>query len=66
MATLSGAMAGALRGRGVTEPAASLIDAAGIAVFRVAFERWIADDGPRELRDITDESLAELRVVTAQ
>ena len=66
MATLSSAMARALRGRGVTELAASLTAAAGIAVFRIAFERWIADDGPRELRDFMDESLAELRVVTAQ
>lgn len=43
MATLASAIAGALRERGVPDPAASLAAEAGIAVFRIAFERWISD-----------------------
>src|SRR5271167_4476844 len=41
-------LAAALRDRGVGEPDASLAAEAGIAVFRVGFEQWIADpdDGP--------------------
>src|SRR5579871_4843573 len=42
LATLAAAVAGALRDRGVTEPAASLAGEAGIAVFKVAFERWVS------------------------
>ena len=34
-------MADALRKRGVTDPAASLTAEAGIAVFKIAFERWL-------------------------
>src|SRR5580704_8928373 len=43
LATLAAAMAEALRRRGVKEPAASLTAEAGIAVFRIAFERWVGD-----------------------
>ncbi len=65
MATLAGAIANALRGRGVREPAASLTAEAGIAVFRVAFERWVTHDGQHELRAFMNESLAELRKLSA-
>jgi AcrR family transcriptional regulator len=65
MATLASALAGALRQRGVKEPAASLTAEAGIAVFRVAFERWITDRKRRDLTRVIRESLAELRAVTA-
>ena len=42
LATLAGAVAGALRERGVGDPAASLAAEAGMAVFKVAFERWVS------------------------
>jgi AcrR family transcriptional regulator len=42
MATL---VAGALRERGVPEPSATLAAEAGVAVFKVAFARWIAESG---------------------
>lgn len=42
LATLAIAVAGALRERGVGDPAASLAAEAGIAVFKVAFERWVS------------------------
>jgi len=65
MATLASALADALRQRGVKEPAASLSAEAGIAVFRVAFERWINDSKRRDLSGVIRHSLAELRAVTA-
>ncbi len=62
---MAAALAGALRGRGVTEPAASLTAEAGIAVFRVGFERWIVATEEREMARLMRESLAELKAVTA-
>ena len=51
--------------RGVTDPAASLAAEAGIAVFRVAFERWISETSQRDLPQLIRESLDELKAVTA-
>jgi AcrR family transcriptional regulator len=65
LATLASAMAGALRGRGTREPAASLAAEAGVAVFRIAFERWISEPGPPDLQRVLRESFAELKAVTA-
>lgn len=65
MASLAAALAGALRRRGVTDPAASLAAEAGIAVFRIAFERWVAEPQVRPLSRVLTESLDELKAVTA-
>ena len=65
LASLASAMAGALRRRGVSDPAASLTAEAGIAVFKVAFERWISDTSQRDLPQLIRESLDELKAVTA-
>ncbi len=65
LAALAAALAAALRLRGVTEPAASLAAEAGIAVFRIAFERWVSDPGQRDLPQLMQESLEELKAVTA-
>jgi AcrR family transcriptional regulator len=65
LATLSAALADTLRRRGVAEPAASLTADAGIAVFRIAFERWVAETNREELSAIIRESLDELKAVTA-
>jgi MftR C-terminal domain len=64
-ASLAAAMAGALRQRGVQEPAASLTAEAGIAVFKVAFERWVGSTGQPDLTHLIQESLDELKAVTA-
>jgi AcrR family transcriptional regulator len=64
LATLAAAMAEALRGRGVASPAASLTAEAGIAVFKVAFERWVDATNRRDLPRLIRESLAELKAVT--
>ena len=65
LAALASALAGALRRRGVTGPAASLTAEAGIAVFKIAFERWIGETGQSDLPRLIRESLDELRTVTA-
>jgi AcrR family transcriptional regulator len=65
LASLSAAMADALRRRGVTEPAASLAAETGVAIFKVAFERWLDDARKRTLAQHIRESLDELRTVTA-
>jgi len=65
LATVASAVADALRRRGVTDPAASLTAEAGLAVFRIAFARWIAaPDGP-DLARLIAESLDELKLVAA-
>ncbi|MGW0793188.1 TetR/AcrR family transcriptional regulator [Streptomyces sp. NPDC002692] len=65
LASMAAALAVALRGRGVTEPAASLTAEAGVAVFKVGFERWIVAGEERGMAPLLRESLAELKAVTA-
>jgi len=65
LATLASAIAATLRQRGVSDPAASLTAEAGIAVFKVAFERWVSDPGQPDLQKIIRQSLDDLRAVTA-
>ena len=65
MARLGSAFAAALRERGVAEPGASLIAEAGMAVFRVAFDRWVKNAGDRSLSELTREGFAELRSLVA-
>jgi AcrR family transcriptional regulator len=63
LATLASATADALRRRGVKDPAASLTAEAGVAVFKVAFERWIDKANDGDLRQLIRESLEELKAV---
>ena len=66
LASLTSAIADTLRRRGVAEPAASLTAEAGIAVFRVAFERWVdVANQQRDLSELMRDSLDELKAVTA-
>jgi AcrR family transcriptional regulator len=65
LASLATAIAGALRRRGVADPAASLSAEAGIAVFRIAFERWVEEASPRDLPELIRDSLDELKALTA-
>ncbi|WP_026911367.1 TetR/AcrR family transcriptional regulator [Patulibacter minatonensis] len=64
LARLAESVAVALRGRGVGDPAAILAAEAGMAVFHVAFARWIAD-ADRSLQDLAREALAELRAIAS-
>ncbi len=65
LASLGSAMADMLRKRGVGDPAASLTAEVGIAIFKIAFERWVSDAGQSDLPHHIRESLAELKTVTA-
>ena len=65
LASLASALAGALRRRGVADPAATLTAEAGIAIFRVAFARWLSDSDSRGLPQHIRESLGELQTVTS-
>jgi AcrR family transcriptional regulator len=60
LASLSAALGDALRSRAVPEPAASLTAEAGVAVFKIGFERWLADKRKRSLGYQLRESLAAL------
>jgi AcrR family transcriptional regulator len=61
LASLSAAIADTLRGRGLADPAASLTAEVAIAVFRVAFERWLDEGNRLGLPEIMRESLDELK-----
>ncbi|PZG23691.1 TetR family transcriptional regulator [Nonomuraea aridisoli] len=65
LASLSAALAEALRRRGVAEPAASLAAEAGIAVFKIAYVRWIDETGGPDVSRLIRESFDELKAVTA-
>ena len=65
MASLSAALADTLRRRGVADPAASLAAEVAITVFRVGFERWVADPIHLDLPQLIHASFLELRAVTA-
>ena len=65
LASLAAAIAGTLRQRGVADLAASLAAEAGIAVFRIGFERWVSETGQADLPQLIRESLDELKAVTA-
>jgi AcrR family transcriptional regulator len=65
LASLASALADTLRRRGVRDPAASLAAEAGIAVFRIAFERWINPTNQHDFPQLIRESLDELKAVTA-
>jgi AcrR family transcriptional regulator len=62
---LASAVASALRDRGIPEPGASLAAETGVAVFKVAFARWVSAPGQPDLPGIFRESMAELRGVLA-
>ncbi|HEX4107547.1 MAG TPA: helix-turn-helix domain-containing protein [Solirubrobacteraceae bacterium] len=63
LASLAGALADALRARGIQEPAASLAGEVAIAVFRAAFERWIADEDDVDFPQLISDSLGQLKAL---
>jgi len=65
MASLAAALGAGLRQRGVDDPQAGLAAEAGVAVFRVAFERWLSETRHRTLSEVLDESFGQLRALTA-
>lgn len=63
MAAWATALADGLRRRGVPEPTASLAAEAGVAVFRVAFEGWLAESAEVSLAQVMDEAMSGLRAL---
>ena len=64
LATLTSALADALRRRGVGDPASGLAAETGMAVFKIAFVAWTREPDGRTLSDCIWSSLDELRRVT--
>jgi AcrR family transcriptional regulator len=65
LARVAAALTDGLHARGVGEPEASLAAETAMAVFRVAFERWLAEAETRSLPEVVHESLDALRAVAA-
>ncbi|UQN09312.1 TetR family transcriptional regulator [Deinococcus sp. QL22] len=66
LASMSAALAGALRGRGSPDTTASLTADAGMAIFMAAFGRWIDEPGSPEFGQLMRQALGELRAVLAR
>jgi len=65
LASLAAALADTLRGRGVGDPAASLTAEVAIAVFKIAFERWVSETRGADLPQCIRASLDDLKAVSA-
>jgi Transcriptional regulator len=65
LASLSTALAGALRQRGVDDASAGLAAEVGIAIFKIAFRLWVDRTDDRELSEFIGQSFAGLKAVTA-
>ena len=61
LASLSAGIADTLRRRGLADPPASLTAEVAIAVFRIAFERWIDEANGRPLPEIMRDSFDQLK-----
>jgi hypothetical protein len=65
LASLATAIARALRERGVGAVAASLAGETGIAIFKIAFERWVDETNELDLPALVRDSLVELSAMTS-
>lgn len=61
LGSLGRALAAALRGRGLDEPAATLLGQSTVTVFQVTFERWVAADEERSFDELQRTTFAMLR-----
>ena len=66
LASLAVAVTKALHARGVPEPAASLAAEAGIAVFKIGFERWVSERRPRDLAAHIRTAVDALKAIAAE
>lgn len=60
LASWSAALEGALRGRGLSGPAAKVAGEVAVAVFHVAYERWTNGGEEKDLAELVGEALADL------
>jgi AcrR family transcriptional regulator len=65
LASLAVAVTKALHARGVPEPAASLAAEAGIAIFKIGFQRWVSEKKPNDLAAHIRAAGHALRAVAA-
>ncbi len=65
LSSLADSIAAVLCDRGVPEEAAGLAAQTGMTIFHVAFARWVDQEDPHALPRLIDESLGELRTLTA-
>jgi AcrR family transcriptional regulator len=65
LAAMAAGVAEALRERGVGDPGAGILGEVVIAIFRISFERWVAESSGPGLTELMRESLAELRGLIA-
>jgi AcrR family transcriptional regulator len=66
LASLAVAVTKALHARGVAEPTASIAAEAGIAVFKIGFERWVSERKPQDFAAHIRAAVATLKAVTAE
>ena len=64
-ASIADAIAGALRGRGVTEPAAGIAGELGARAYHLGFDRWLEASNTRPLPELAQEALDEFRKAVA-
>lgn len=64
LASLATAMSSALLARGVVEPAASLAAEAGIAAFKIGFQRWLGEKKPHDFAGHVHAAMDTLRALT--
>lgn len=65
LATLTAALAAAMRQRGVKDPAASMAAEVGGAAFKLGFERWVEDTTGKPMSKFIRQSLDALKAVAA-
>ncbi len=65
LASLTAALAAALRDRGASELGASLAAESGVAVLKTAFTQWVSEDNAKDLSEIIVKTFAELKAVVA-
>jgi AcrR family transcriptional regulator len=65
LAAMAAGVAEALRQRGVGDPGAVILGESAIAIFRISFERWVAQRSGPSLTELVRDAVAELRALTA-
>jgi AcrR family transcriptional regulator len=65
LASSAAALGSALRQRGVTDPTAALTGEVAIAIFKIAFDRWVSTPEPSDMKSFVHDSLEQLRDITA-
>lgn len=66
MATLAATLAAGLRDRDVPDADAAIAAEAGVAVFRISFERWVGQDTDEDLVAVLRDSFSRLAAITAR